>query len=163
MIWCGRTNYKYPEMPVTDDISQVTCRTCLMAYNRSKERRKGEQMSKSIFKKPVEKIHFAVGKPAPNSGLTTDSNWMWETLCGKQSVNSMAKRPIGWKDVTCHHCIQIAYRRKLSELVEIATQANLISCNLTTFHTLRDMDKLSTLMHRNNNLFIHNNEEKQDE
>jgi hypothetical protein len=37
MIWCGRTNYKYPEMPVTSDISQVTCRTCLMAYNRSKE------------------------------------------------------------------------------------------------------------------------------
>jgi hypothetical protein len=34
---------------------------------------------------------------------------------------------------------------------------------LTTFHTLRDMGKLSTLMHRNNNLFIHNNEEKQDE
>lgn len=72
-------------------------------------------------------------------------------------ANIMVKR------ATCNKCLQIAYRRKLKELVEIATQANIISCNLTTFHTLRDFDKLSILAQRNRNLFVANNEEEQDD
>ena len=101
----------------------------------------------TTFKKSEPKVHAFNGEWGPYCGSTS------EQLTGNYNA----------KNATCNRCLQIAFRKKLMQLVEIAAQGNRIGCNLTTFHTLRDMGKLSTLMHRNNNLFIHNNEEKQDE
>lgn len=77
--------------------------------------------------------------------------------CGS---NCAASTP--WHKVDCNRCLQLAYAAALNNMLDIATQANLISCNLTTFKNLRNFERLVALAQRNRNRFIADEEEKDD-